>query len=76
VLLVALAPPEKLGELFGLYSIAGKFSAVTGPLVVGLLLRTLGDGSLAYRISVGLLAVIMLLGLLLLLRVPDPRVRR
>src|ERR671917_1164118 len=28
VMLVALAPPEKLGEFFGLYSLAGKVSAV------------------------------------------------
>jgi UMF1 family MFS transporter len=76
VLLVALSPPDKLGEFFGLYSIAGKFSAVTGPLIVGLLLRTLGDGALAYRISVGLLAVVMALGLAILLRVPDARPRQ
>jgi len=75
VLLVALAPPDKLGELFGLYSIAGKFSAVSGPLVVGLLLRTLGDGALAYRISVGFLALVVALGFAVLLRVPDARPR-
>lgn len=75
VLLVALAPPDKLGELFGLYSIAGKFSAVTGPLFLGVLLWALGDGALAYRISVGFLSVLMVVGLVLLLRVPDARPR-
>lgn len=76
VLLVALSPPEKLGELFGLFAMAGRFSAVAGPLLTGLLLWALGDlEALAYRLSIGSLALIMALGLLiLLLRVPDARV--
>ena len=74
VMLVALSPPEKLGEFFGLFSLAGKVSAVAGPAVTALLLWTLeGIGTGAYRLAVGSLSLIMALGLLLLLRVPDVR---
>ncbi len=74
VMLVALSPPEKLGEFFGLFSLAGKVSAVAGPAVTALLLWVFeGTGTGAYRIAVGSLALIMALGLFLLLRVPDAR---
>src|SRR5918995_1309865 len=74
VMLVALSPPEKLGEFFGLYSLAGRFSAVLGPALTALLLAVFGglEGR-AYRISIGALAVIMALGIFLLARVPDVR---
>ena len=74
VMLVALSPPEKLGEFFGMYSIAGRLSAVAGPAITAVLLTVfepLGAG--AYRISIGSLALIMALGLFFLLRVPDAR---
>ena len=74
VMLVALSPPEKLGEFFGLFSLAGKVSAVFGPALTALLLFGLGGlGATAYRISVGSLVVIMAAGLFLLSRVPDAR---
>ena len=74
VMLVALSPPEKLGEFFGLFSLASKFSAVFGPALTATMLVVLGSlEATAYRISIGLLAVIMSLGILLLARVPDAR---
>ena len=75
VMLVALSPPEKLGESFGLYSIVGRLSAIAGPLLTGALLTVfsgLGE-ALSYRISIGSLALVMLLGMVLLVRVPDAR---
>jgi UMF1 family MFS transporter len=74
VMLVALSPPDKLGEFFGLFSLAGRFSAMLGPALTATLLVVLGglEGT-AYRISIGSLAVIMALGILLLARVPDAR---
>src|SRR5918997_661615 len=74
VMLVALSPPEKLGEFFGLYSLAGRFSAVLGPALTAMLLVVFGglEGE-AYRVSIGALAVIMALGILLLAHVPDAR---
>jgi MFS transporter, UMF1 family len=74
VMLVALSPPEKVGEFFGLFSLAGRFSAVMGPALTALLLFVLGGlGAAAYRISVGSLLLIMGLGILMLLHVPDVR---
>ncbi len=73
VMLVALSPPEKVGEFFGLFALAGRFSAVLGPALTAILLLVFGRGATAYRISVGSLAVIMALGIFFLLRVPDAR---
>jgi len=41
VFMLRLSPPEKIGEFFGLYGIAGKFSAVSGPLLYGVIVSTL-----------------------------------
>jgi MFS transporter, UMF1 family len=73
VMLVALSPPEKLGEFFGLFSLAGKVSAVFGPALTVVLLFAFGGGPAAYRVSIGSLAVIMAAGIFFLLRVPDVR---
>ena len=73
VMLVALSPPEKVGEFFGLYSLAGRFSAILGPALTAVLLLVFGRGATAYRISVGSLALIMALGIFFLFRVPDAR---
>ena len=76
VMMVALSPPEKLNEFFGLYSLAGRFSAVTGPALTAILLFVLGGlGALAYRVSIASLAFIMIAGIYFLLRVPDVRPR-
>ena len=74
VMLIALSPAEKLGEFFGIYSLAGKLSAVAGPTITaGILTALEGYGTLNYRIAIGTLALIVALGLFLLLRVPDVR---
>src|SRR5918995_25653 len=76
VMLVALSPPEKLGEFFGLFSLAGKVSAIFGPALTAVLLFIFGGGAYGYRISIGSLAIIMAAGLFFLLRVPDARPER
>lgn len=75
VMLVALSPPEKLGEFFGLYTLSQKLSAVAGPALIAVLLNVFeGFGSaLSYRISIGSLILIMALGIFFLSRVPDVR---
>lgn len=73
VMLIALSPPEKIGEFFGLFSLAGKISAVVGPALTTVFLLVFGGGPLGYRISIGSLAVVMAAGLFFLLRVPDVR---
>lgn len=72
VMLIALSPPDKLGEFFGLFSLAGKVSAIFGPALTAFFLFTLDD-RVGYRVSIGSLAIIMALGLFFLLRVPDVR---
>jgi len=71
-LLVTLVPPEMLAEFFGLYSLSGKVAAIFGPLVWGgtvLLLKPYGD-VIRYKGAVFSLALMMLLGLFLLWKVP------
>lgn len=77
VMLIALSPPEKLGEFFGLYTLSQKLSAVAGPALTALLLDVFeGLGTVSYRIAIGSLVVIMAFGIFFLLRVPDVRPER
>ncbi len=43
-LMLRLTPPERIGEFYGLYGMVGRFAAVTGPLVWGLVADVLGLG--------------------------------
>jgi UMF1 family MFS transporter len=75
VLLLRLSPPERVGEFFGLYGIAGKFSAVTGPLLYGVIVSTLltaGWGSAAYQVGIFSFLILLLAGAWLLRGVPEP----
>jgi UMF1 family MFS transporter len=73
LLLLRLARPEQVGEMLGLYGLAGKFSAVIGPIaygtIVGLLLEPLGK--FAYQIAILSLLVLMVIGFLIVRRVPE-----
>ena len=69
--LLALTPPREEGRLFGLFAFSNKAAAVVGPLVWGITVLVLdGLGPARYRVAVGLLAVLALIGVLLLRRVP------
>jgi UMF1 family MFS transporter len=73
LLLLRLARPEQVGEMLGLYGLAGKFSAVIGPIaygsIVGLLLEPMGK--VAYQIAILSLLVLMVIGFLIVRKVPD-----
>ena len=73
LLLLRLAQPEQVGEMLGLYGLAGKFSAVIGPIaygtIVGLLLGPLGKT--AYQIAILSLLVLMVIGFAIVRRVPE-----
>jgi UMF1 family MFS transporter len=74
--MLRLSPPEKIGEFFGLYGLAGKFSAVTGPLLYGSIVSTLlnaGWGRDAYRVGIFSFLILMVIGVGLLRGVPDRR---
>jgi MFS transporter, UMF1 family len=75
VLMLRLSPPDQVGEFFGLYGIAGKFSAVTGPLLYGAIVSTLLDagwGSGAYQVGIFSFLILMLVGVWFLRGVPEP----
>jgi UMF1 family MFS transporter len=75
VFMLRLSPADKVGEFFGLYGIAGKFSAVTGPILYGVIVSSLLDagwGSAAYQAGILSFLVLMLIGVALLRGVAEP----
>ena len=63
-----LIPIERAGEYFGFYNMLGKFAAVLGPAVVGLVAYLSGNP----RLSILVLAVFFIAGAGLLSRVREP----
>jgi UMF1 family MFS transporter len=75
VFMLRLSPSDQVGEFFGLYGLAGKFSAVTGPVLYGLIVSTLlnaGWGSAAYQVGIFSFLALLVVGVLLLRGVPEP----
>lgn len=70
-LLIDLAPPERVGEFFGFYYMAGKFSAIMGPMVWGIIVYALAPlgGTLKHRVAVLSMAVFIAAGWWMLLKV-------
>ncbi len=72
-LLVNLVPQDMLGEFFGLYSLSGKLAAIAGPLIWGgIVLLFRPWGMVKYKFAVASLALMVLSGLVVLLKVPQP----
>jgi len=73
LLLIRLAPPALVGEMFGLYGLAGKLSAVIGPVLYGGIVFLLEPrlGILAYQIAILSLLVLMVTGYLIVRGVPE-----
>jgi UMF1 family MFS transporter len=74
VFMLRLSPPDKIGEFFGLYGLAGKFSAVTGPVLYGATVSYLlnqGWGSGAYQVGIFTFLILMVIGVAILRGVPD-----
>ena len=58
-IVVELSPPEKIGEFFGIYSLAGKMASIAGPLLWGSVVWVFQDTqTLKYRAAVGALLLI------------------
>jgi len=64
----SLIPAEESGEYFGFYNMLGKFAAVLGPLVVGVVATTTGDS----RLAVFSLVTFFIAGMIILSLVPKP----
>ena len=73
LLLLRLAPPDRVGEMFGLYGLVGKFSAVIGPVLYGVIVLVLLQplGKLAYQAAILSLLGLLLVGFLIVRRVPE-----
>jgi UMF1 family MFS transporter len=73
LMLLRLSPPERIGEMFGLYGLVGKFSAVVGPVLYGTIVAVLlgSLGTAAYQIAIASLFVLLLLGIWILRGVPE-----
>jgi UMF1 family MFS transporter len=73
VLMVRLAPPERIGEFFGLYGLVGKGSQVIGSALYGLTLLVLlvPLGRAAYQVAVVSLLGTMAIGVWILRPVSD-----
>jgi UMF1 family MFS transporter len=73
VLMFRLSPPEALGELYGLYGMVGRFSAISGPLIWGGIVYALeGYGAVAYRAAIASLLVMVVAGAAVLAGVTEP----
>ncbi len=75
VFMLRLSPPDQVGEFFGLYGIAGKFSAVTGPILYGSIVSTLlnaGWGAGAYQVGIFSFLILLVVGVVLLRGVAEP----
>ena len=60
-MVVELSPPGKIGEFFGIYSLAGKMASIIGPLIWGGIVWVFQDTqTLKYRVAVGSLILITL----------------
>ena len=73
LMLLRLAPADRVGEMFGLYGLVGKFSAIIGPIIYGIIVSTLLSslGRDAYRVAIASLFVLMLIGIWILRGVPE-----
>jgi MFS transporter, UMF1 family len=67
-LMAELSPKGREGEFFGFYAVAGRFSAVLGPVTFGAVSSLTGN----QRFAVVFLGALLILALVLLRRVPEP----
>lgn len=76
-LLLSLIPEEEAASFFGLNIFTGRFAALIGPLVWGLIVWVLEPmGVFRYRIAVGTLMLFIIVGLIVLKKIPDKCVVR
>jgi len=62
-----IIPKEKSNEFFGFYNIFGRFAAIMGPFLMGVVTQLTGNS----RFGVFSIAILFLIGLFLFLQVPE-----
>jgi len=74
--IASTAPADKIGEIFGLFNLAGYMASILGALYWGLILLALSQlGETGYRIALLSLNIFMAMGVLFLLRLPHDSAR-
>src|SRR6185503_509738 len=68
-LMARLAPPDLRAEFFGLFALSGKVTSFLGPALVGWITYAAGS----QRVGMGVIPIFFVAGILLLLRVREPR---
>lgn len=70
-MIVELSPEFKRGQFFGLFAFSGKVSAIVGPALYGTVTWVLANqGTIASRVALGSLMLLVLIGYLFHLKVP------
>ena len=64
-----------LGEFFGLYSLSGKMAAILGPILWATVVNLYEKHGviIKYKAAIGSLAIMILVGLIILQKVPNLR---
>jgi UMF1 family MFS transporter len=77
--LLDICHPEERGQMFAIYGLVGRCAAIIGPLVWGgvfaIFEPSLGERK-AYRLAIGAVTVLMLLGFWILLQARPSKERR
>ncbi len=74
LLINLLNDDSRLGEFFGLYALSGRLAAVIGPLIWGTIIYFTGSmGNISYKFAIESLFIMMVVGMIILWRVPDAR---
>jgi UMF1 family MFS transporter len=63
-----IIPSDRSTEYFSFYNMLGKFAAILGPALIGIVADATGNA----RLAIGSVAVLFLIGGVLLMRVPKP----
>lgn len=76
-MVVELSPPEKVGEFFGLFGLAGKTASIIGPLLWGQTVAFLYFmGKVKYRYAIAIMLVLVLAGGAVFQRVPESKPKK
>ncbi|MCM8813343.1 MAG: MFS transporter [Candidatus Omnitrophica bacterium] len=69
--LIEICPPQRSGEIFGMFALVGYLSAIIGPLLWSALVLVIGGwGAIGYRISLAVFIIFLAAAAALLRRMP------
>jgi UMF1 family MFS transporter len=75
-----LIPPKREAEFYGFYNMMGKFAAIIGPVlmgIVGVTVKNMGcSANVASRFGIGSIVILFIMGAILLYKVDETRGKR